>query len=395
MAKAAESKGGASNAAAPKAGAGKAAKPRILYLCRILAEETDPEHGLSLPQNQEKLDERGISCERKALYRDFDALDAAGVKVGRLHTRPVAYYLESRPFDPAQLMLLADAVQTSRSITKSNSNALIRRLKKLASKSQAKSIDARVHVSGRVKMQNESIFRTLDLVQRAIAEKRDISFCYMRYDANKRLRDVPSHDGKDRVKTPLHLVYSNDNYYMLSYDDDAPDHIRVYRADRMRNILVLGKSDRSHRLDPGFDVAAYEKQSVDMYGGRPQLHEAACGRRPGGQRDRHVRNGRRGVFEGLGREGARGRRQRRLQRWRRRRKRRPVGPQLGRSAREGGAHRHLFRPHSAVRRRRAHRAPAKRRRSLRAASAEGVGRPTAVGPGPLHHGRKLVHDAVR
>lgn len=271
MAKAAESKGGASNAAAPKAGAGKAAKPRILYLCRILAEETDPEHGLSLPQIQEKLAERGISCERKALYRDFDALDAAGVKVGRLHTRPVAYYLESRPFDPAQLMLLADAVQTSRSITKSNSNALIRRLKKLASKSQAKSIDARVHVSGRVKMQNESIFRTLDLVQRAIAEKRDISFCYMRYDANKRLRDVPSHDGKDRVKTPLHLVYSNDNYYMLAYDDDAPDHIRVYRADRMRNILVLGKSDRSHRLDPGFDVAAYEKQSVDMYGGRPQL----------------------------------------------------------------------------------------------------------------------------
>ena len=58
---------------------------------------------------------------------------------------------------------------------------------------------------------------------------------------------------------------------MLAYDDDATDHIRVYRADRMRNILVLGKSDRSHRLDPGFDIAAYEKQSVDMYGGRPQL----------------------------------------------------------------------------------------------------------------------------
>lgn len=246
-------------------------KPRILYLYRILAEETDPEHGLSLPQIQEKLAVCGISCERKALYRDFDALDAAGVKIGKLHTRPVAYFLESRPFDPTQMMLLADAVQTSRSITKSNSAALIRRLKKLASKNQAKSIDARVHVSGRVKMQNESIFRTLDLVQRAIAEKRDISFAYMRYDVNKKLHDVPSHDGMDRVKTPLYLVYSNDNYYMLAYDEDAADHIRVYRADRMRNILVLGKSDKAHRLDPGFDIAAYEKQSVDMYGGRPQL----------------------------------------------------------------------------------------------------------------------------
>lgn len=255
----------------------KPSKPRILYLHRILAEETDPEHGLSLPEIQARLAENGISCERKSLYRDFDALDAAGIKLGRLRTRPVRYFLETRPFEPAQMTLLVDAVQTSRSITKNNSATLVRKLKKLVSKNQAKSIDARVHVSGRVKMQNESIFRAVDLIQRAISEKRDVSFGYMRYDVRKRLRDVSPHGGKDRVKTPLHLVYSNENYYLLAYDEQAADHIRSYRVDRMHNILVLGKSDKTHRLDPGFDIVAYERQLLDMYSGRPQavkLHVA-------------------------------------------------------------------------------------------------------------------------
>lgn len=255
----------------------KSNKPRILYLCRILAEDTDAEHGLSLPEIQERLAEHGISCERKSLYRDFAALDDAGVKLGKLRTRPVRYYLESRPFEPAQMTLLVDAVQTSRSITKNNSATLVRKLKKLVSKNQAKTIDARVHVSGRVKMQNESIFRAVDLIQRAIAEKRDISFNYMRYDVRKQLHDVSSHDGKDRVKTPLHLVYSNENYYLLAFDEHAADRIRSYRVDRMHNILVLGKSPKTHRLDPSFDIVAYERQLLDMYSGQPQpikLHVA-------------------------------------------------------------------------------------------------------------------------
>lgn len=246
-------------------------KSRILYLCRILAQETDPEHGLSLPELQARLADFGISCERKSLYRDFDALAEFGVEIGKIRSRPVRYFLATRPFEPAQMTLLVDAVQTSKSITKKNSAALIRKLKKLASKNEAKTIDARVHVSGRVKMQNESIFREVDLIQRAISEKRDISFSYMRYDVRKRLRDVSAHDGQDRVKTPLHLVYSDERYYMLAFDEQARDHIRSYRVDRMHNILVLGKSDKSHKLDPAFDIAAYEKQVLGMFNGRPQV----------------------------------------------------------------------------------------------------------------------------
>lgn len=245
-------------------------KSRIIHVTKILARESDPDHPLTLAQIQDCLAEEGISVERKALYRDLAALDEAGFKIGRARTRPVSYYLAERPLKPAQMLLLADAVQTSRSITKSNSTAIIRRLKTLVSRHEARLLEARVHVAGRVKMQNESVFHVIDVIQQALAERRDITFEYMRYDAALRLHDVAAQDGRKRVKTPLFLVYSDDNYYLLAYDEAAADHLRSYRVDRMRSVMLLEKSPRDHRPDPDFDIAAYEHQVLGMYSGTPQ-----------------------------------------------------------------------------------------------------------------------------
>lgn len=254
---------------AKKAESKKPNNVRILYLLHILREETDSENGLSLPQIQEKLEEAGISVERKSLYRDFDMLEDYGIEIGKLPTRPVTYYLASRHFEPAQMMLLVDAVQTSKSITKANSKALIKKLKELVPKSEAKKLDARIHVAGRVKMQNESIFTTLDNIQRAMAEKRDIAFKYMQYDVHKNLCETEAQDGQERVRTPLAVIYSNENYYMLAFDEKAADHIRVYRIDRMAAVRIGERSARSHKLPADFDIADYERQVIGMFAGKP------------------------------------------------------------------------------------------------------------------------------
>lgn len=247
-----------------------AGKPRILYLLKILFEETDSEHGMTLPEIQARLEDYEITCERKSLYRDFDALDAFGIKLEKMRTRPVRYCLSERLFEPAQMMLLVDAVQTSRSITRRNSSAIVKKLKRLVSREEAKQLEARVHVAGRVKMQNESIFHTVDCIQQALSEKRDISFNYMQYDVHKNLNDVSAHDSKDRIRTPLYLVYSNDNYYLLTYDENDRQHIRNYRVDRMHNVMIRDKSPKGHKLEPGFDVAEYERLNLGMFGGKPQ-----------------------------------------------------------------------------------------------------------------------------
>lgn len=252
-------------------------KPRILYVAKILHEETDAEVGLTLPALQERLEEYGITVERKALYRDFAALEAMGVGIGKIKARPVQYFMSSRLFDYAQLALLIDAVQTSRSITKANSEDLIERLRHLHSKRISQGFDSRIHVAGRVKMQNESVFATLDSIQRAIAEGRDISFDYKRYDVRKNLKSVQPQDGKERVRTPLFLVYADDNYYMLAYDEASPTKVRSYRVDRMHHVMILEEAPDGHRLPVEFDIASYERHTPGMFGGKPQrihLHVA-------------------------------------------------------------------------------------------------------------------------
>ncbi len=244
-------------------------KPRILYLLKILSEDTDENVGLSLPEIQARLEDFGISCERKSLYRDFKGLEDFGIEIGKISARPVQYFLNSRVFEPAQISLLADAVQTSKALTKNNSQSLIRRLKTLVSNCEAKKLGLQIMVPDRVKSQSDSIFTQLDLIQRALAEKRDIAFSYVRYDVNKKLHDVDAHDGKQRIKTPLFCVYNNDLYYMLAYDEEAPDHVRSYRVDRMRNIIVLDESDPSHKPETNFDIAEYKNEVLGMYSGEP------------------------------------------------------------------------------------------------------------------------------
>lgn len=246
-----------------------ASKNHLPYVAKILFEETDETCGYSLPQLQARLADFGVTVERKSLYRDFENLALLGMEIGRISRRPVQYYMQTRPFSHSQLMLLVDAVQTSKSITEDNSIDLIERIKRLTSRSNAERLQARVHVSGRVKTQESSIFPTLDLIQRAISDHCQISFNYRRYDLSKTQGNVCAHDGNARIRTPLFLVYADENYYMLAYDEDDEDGIRRYRVDRMADVLILGEAPKDHAPRPGFRIEEHERRSLGMYAAQP------------------------------------------------------------------------------------------------------------------------------
>ena len=89
-------------------------KLKLLYLMQMLYEQTDEAHGLTTPELIEGLAERGVDAERKSIYRDLETLRSFGLAIEKLPTRPVSYALASRTFSAAELMLLVDAVQSSR-----------------------------------------------------------------------------------------------------------------------------------------------------------------------------------------------------------------------------------------------------------------------------------------
>lgn len=239
-------------------------KLKLLYLARMFFEETDDEVGLTMPQIIERLEGLGVPAERKALYRDIKVLREFGMDIQTYYRAPVEYGLATRRFSQPELLLLTDAVQSSRFLTASKSDDLVRSIKTLDSKRQAKGLAKRLHVEGRIKMQNESVFKNLDAIQAAITAHRKVAFRYFRYGITKKQK--LRHGGEMYVETPVQLMYSRDYYYLVVFNEKHDDFAN-YRIDRMLDIAVSSESAIKNERIATFDAAEYGARTFDMFSG--------------------------------------------------------------------------------------------------------------------------------
>ena len=242
-------------------------KQKLLCIMRMLQEETDASQGLSMPQIIERLEVQGIKAERKALYRDLEALRGAGFEIRKLPTRPVQYALIRSELGIDDVMMLVDVVQSSPFLTERKSNQLVRSLKKLVSERERKMLEKRVHVHGRIRNQNESVFHSVDKIHEALQRRRKIEFLYFSYDTNK--NPQPRHDGKLYVVTPVKVVYADNNYYLAAYDDED-QLIKTYRVDRMKIAQMSSKPATRCAEIANYGMDSFEYQRFGMYHGEPK-----------------------------------------------------------------------------------------------------------------------------
>ena len=236
---------------------------KIPLIIKMLREETDDEHGLTMTQIIEKLAEQGVEAERKSIYRDLDVLRECGYDVIKRSGRPTEYALGEREFEYPELLLLVDAVQSSRFLTKRKSQQLLQRIKGLTSIHQAEALDRHVHVERRIRTQNESVYYNVDAIQEAIASRHKVGFRYFKHDINQ--KKVYRKDKLYR-ETPVHLVYSDGYYYLIAFNDTHDDFVR-YRIDRMSHIQVLEEPAVRNDRIANFDVEAFALQAFGMFGG--------------------------------------------------------------------------------------------------------------------------------
>jgi predicted DNA-binding transcriptional regulator YafY len=240
-------------------------KLKILYIMQMLMNESDEAHGLTMADILDRLDEHDIKAERKSIYDDLETLRRFGIDIiTDKNGKTTNYYIGNRDFEYPELTLLVDAVQSSRFLTEKKSNALIRKIENLTSKFEASLLDKRVHVAGRIKMQNESIFYNVDAIQDAIARKKKLSFKY--YDYNISKEKIARRDGAAYIADPVGLTYVDENYYLITYYHQY-DSLVNFRVDRMANIKV---TDEAAELMPdaaSFDMEGYCRKSFSMFGG--------------------------------------------------------------------------------------------------------------------------------
>lgn len=241
-----------------------AQKLKLLYLMDFLQKETDPDHGLTMTQLIEKLGERGISAERKSLYKDIEALISFGMDIRKYQRQPVEYALAERDFELSELMLLVDAVQSSRFLSDGKSKALVRSIRAMASTKERSALNKQVHVHGRPRVQTESDFNTVDKIQETMACRRKISFQYFMYGTAK--QKIARKAGAAHVGTPISLTYSDGNYYLVAYSD-ADQEIRRYRVDRMDKVQTLDEKAERNEIIRAYDADDVGKCAFGMYDG--------------------------------------------------------------------------------------------------------------------------------
>jgi len=249
-------------------------KLKILYLARILMENTDANHDITLQEIIDKLDANGVTAERKSLYDDIAQLDDFGIKIEKVqYGKTFHYKVINRDFELAELKLLVDSVQSAKFITEKKSNDLIKKIEHLASKHEGTQLQRQVFVSGRVKAMNNDILENVDAIHNAIGSNLKISFQYFQWNVKK--EEELRKNGERYVISPWGLSWDDENYYLVGYDKEA-DMIKHYRVDKMLKIKVESGKREGRQKFRQLDMGAYAKKMFNMFDGEEESVTIEC-----------------------------------------------------------------------------------------------------------------------
>lgn len=251
-------------------------KLKLFYLYQYLKENTWEEqgqlHGVTVKEIIAYLTSRGISAERKSIYTDIEALETAGIEIGREKVKgAICYCLLTREFELPEIKLLADVVQASRCLSKAKSEELVKKLGTLTSRQEAKQLQRDVQIMDRVKAETEKIFYTIDAVQSAIHNDCQIAFTYLAWTLRGNLMPRTPKSGEEQyVVSPWTVLVCNEAYYLVAYDAYA-GMIKHYRMDKIFQTKLL--PERKREGESAFfkhDLTTYARQAFRMYDG-PQM----------------------------------------------------------------------------------------------------------------------------
>lgn len=257
---------------------GQSSKRKLFSVFEILCKYSDDEHPLKANDILNLLEkDYEITAERKSVYDDIKVLRACGFDIERTSSTQGGFYLSSRAFEVAEVRLLIDAILSAKFITPAKTKILIEKMYEQLSIYQAKEIKNQAYYDNRLKFDNEQIYYAVDAINRAIAEKRKISFVYHR----KKIEDgkIVNDKGKTHIISPYALCWAQDKYYVVGNYDKYNDTTK-YRLDRMEYVEILDETARPFsevsQYETYFDIADYLNKNVMMYDGEEDTVELIC-----------------------------------------------------------------------------------------------------------------------
>lgn len=215
------------------------AKAYAICILKILEEYSDPNHILTMGEIRARLEkEYGLKADRRTVYSSITLLNDLDYDISVFDENKKGYYLRRRLLEPNEVVLLTDAVYSFPFLSVKQSKELIKKLQSLLSVHQRKRYLNLTVVQQDRKSDNRQVSWNMELLDEAIAEKKQVSFTFLEYRTDKRLhprREAPY------VVNPYELVYTNEHYYLVC-NTVGHENTSLYRMDLIRDIKKLDTS---------------------------------------------------------------------------------------------------------------------------------------------------------
>lgn len=240
-------------------------KLSIIYILEILKDFSDEKHPLTQNDILKLLSSNyGMECERKSVGANIDNLIEAGYDIVKCDGG--GCYLGERELEQSEISFLIDAVFSSKAIDGVKSKKLAEKISAFSSKFNRKKYNY-IYKSDEIsRTGNKQLFYTIDILQDAIEQKKQVEFSYFKPFLSK---DVAEKQLQKRyVVSPYYLINSQGRYYLVCnyehYDDVAN-----YKLDQIKDIKILDTNakpiNQIKGYENGFNVAKYASEHIYMF----------------------------------------------------------------------------------------------------------------------------------
>lgn len=242
-------------------------KSSLLYILKILQENTDETHPLTYAMIGDKLySNYGIEIERKTIASSIDILVEHGYDIVKCGKNGL--YLGERDFEDGELLFLIDAIYSSKSMPSKYAKDLANRLTKNFSKFKKKRFNHLEKIDDETNTDNKQIFYNIEILNEAIEQKKKVEFQYAAYGIDKKLK--LRGEGKVYKINPYFMVNNRGKYYLVCNYDKYNDFAN-YKIDYISTVKILDEPVKPIEVvsgDDRFSVKDYIKEHIYMMNGK-------------------------------------------------------------------------------------------------------------------------------
>lgn len=246
-------------------------KATALCIYEILKKYTDENHIISAEKIREKLKIiYDVDLERRAIYRNIDALRSMGMEIEGYKDNREGYYLVDRQFELSEVRLLCDAVAASDMIKEAAGKEIIKKLIDTQSVFQGRMLQKTVFVKSEKKILNKQLFYNIDALNVAINQGSKVCARIMQYSLNQELEEIKE---SPLVFSPYVTLWAEGSYYILAKRENAEE-LEHFRIDLMKDITILERG--VDMIFGGFNPSQYAEKYLFQNGENVERYEIEC-----------------------------------------------------------------------------------------------------------------------